>query len=169
MDIQTKSTLSLLRLYVSVLATLNKRGIALTRNAPTGDYAEWLVIHSYGLKAQPVGTRWIDAIDPKTHKRYQIKGVVAKRNERPRLGVIAHLDPKEFDYLIAVIFADDYSVREAFKIPHRTLTEHRERSGASLTAPYSLHLSKDLVGRTNVKNIRRDLLASEQNADTPPA
>jgi hypothetical protein len=49
-----------------------------------------------------------------------------------RLSCIRNLPKKEFEYLIAVIFDENYDVREALLIPHAAIASH---------ASYSKHVN----------------------------
>lgn len=119
------STSDLLRCFSSILDELKQRGVIRTRNNPTGDYAEWLVAKKYKLKLTPKSHPGYDAITTTGKRvRFQIKGRRSKKSRQ--LSVIRDLHLKKFDYLVGVLFADDFTVREAYKMPYRIVKKYAE-------------------------------------------
>jgi hypothetical protein len=120
-DLQKPHFHDLLVLFGDVLDELKRRGIVRSRNNPVADYAEWLVSKAFNLNLQPNSNSGFDAIDSNGVK-YQIKGRrLHPSNQSRQLGVIRNLKAKKFDFLIGVIFDKDFSVLEAYKIPHRLI------------------------------------------------
>jgi hypothetical protein len=114
----------LLQYYVDILAELRKRNIVRTANSPLGDYTEWLVAQKLNLTLSGNSTAGYDAIDVAGTK-YQIKSRrVHPANRSRQLSPIRNLDDQHFDYLIAVIFNDDFSIQQAVKIPHAVISEY---------------------------------------------
>ncbi len=128
-----------------------------TRNAPQSEYAEWLVAGVYNLKLMRPGHPGYDAEDPSSKDRYEIKGVLSPGGNRPSLGNISGLVPRKFDYLVVVFFAGDYTVNNAYKIPHEVIVEHRRRLGHKLNEGFQLHLASDLIGKPGVESIGGEL------------
>ena len=119
MKIEKMSVNELLIAFGQILNELRKRGIVRSQNNPVGDYTEWLVSKAFGLTLQNNSKSGFDAVDAKG-VRYQIKGRrLHSRNESRQLGVIRNLEAEEFDFLIGVLFAEDFSVLEAYKIPYK--------------------------------------------------
>ncbi|HOP79619.1 MAG TPA: hypothetical protein PLZ21_03540 [Armatimonadota bacterium] len=118
----------LLKLYADVLVELKKRNVVRSSNNPVSDFCEWLVADSLGLTLQPNSTSGFDALDSEG-KRYQIK---ARRqtatNTSRQLGVIRNLEVQKFDYLIAILFNMDFSILEAYQIPHGVIGKHARYS-----------------------------------------
>ena len=80
-----------------------------------------------------------DATDRQGCTRYQIKGRRSEANS-VQFSAIRNLEEQGFDFVIAVIFNEDYSVRLAVKIPHEKvvppLAKYREHvNGHILIVP----------------------------------
>ncbi len=118
----------LLVLFADVLDELKSRGVVRSRNNPVADYAEWVVTKGLGLSLQSNSTAGFDAIDSKGI-RYQIKGRrLYPPNSSRQLGVIRNLAGKKFDFLVAVLFNKDFSILEAYKIPHYLIGKYARYS-----------------------------------------
>jgi hypothetical protein len=114
----------LLQCYVDILDELRKRKIVRTANSPLGDYTEWLVAQKLNLTLSVNSTAGYDAIDT-LGARYQIKSRrVHPANQSRQLSPIRDLAGQKFDYLIAVIFNNDFSIQQAVKIPHMVIAEY---------------------------------------------
>lgn len=115
--------LELLQLQSSVITELRERNIVRTSNAPLGDYTEWLVAHHLNLNLEANSKAGFDATtkgDDKT--RIQIKGRrPTEANPSRQLSVIRKYDEKDFDELVAVIFNEDFTVKEAYRMPHEVI------------------------------------------------
>jgi hypothetical protein len=123
MDFTTLTETELLQTHARVIDELLRRGVVRTGNNPLGDFTEWLVCDRLGLVRQPNSRASYDGIDA-AGIRYQIKG---RRSRRPagdvQLSVIRNLEHSAFEYLIAVVFHSDYTIRFAAKIPHAVVSE----------------------------------------------
>lgn len=123
-----QSTPELLNLYADILRELNSRGVVRTFNSPVGDYAEWLVSTKMHLKLETNSTKGYDAIDETNLAKYQVKsrwerdGVSSSK--RRALNVIRNYEDNQFDYLIIVIFDDNFNVKEAYSIPHEIIKDY---------------------------------------------
>ena len=115
--LRTMSEVELLRTHSAVIAELRQRGVVKTENNPLGDYTEWLVCRLLGLESQPNSKAGFDACDS-GGIRYQIKGRCSNANS-VQFSPIRNLEGRGFDFVIAVVFNDDYSVRQAVKVPYR--------------------------------------------------
>lgn len=106
----------LLQTHGDVIEKLVRLGVVKTRNNPIGDYTEWLVRRRMSLAEVPANQKGFDAIDDNGN-RYQIKG---RREEGTsvQFSPIRDLEKRHFDFLIAVAFNNDYSIRFAVIIPH---------------------------------------------------
>ena len=112
----------LLALHSAVLDELQSRGAIRSRNNPTGDYAESLVADRLGLELVAKSSKGFDAVD-RHGRKYQIKGRRAAADvAAPLLGTIRNYEAGDFDFLIAVVFEPDWSVRCAAKIAHADLS-----------------------------------------------
>jgi hypothetical protein len=125
MNLSKFTAIELLQLNSSILVQLKKLEIIRTSNNPVADYAEWLIARSYNLELMPNSFSSYDAIDPSTNKRYQIKSRRFNEHNRSyQLGVIRGLAAKKFDFLAAIIFNEDYTIKEAYMIPHHIIEKY---------------------------------------------
>ena len=124
MDLKKEHYKRLLRFYSSVLDELKARGIIRSRNNPVSDYAEWLTSKKLSLQLEGNSNVGYDARDKKG-VRYQIKSRrVHPNNNSRQLGVIRDLNKKQFDYLIGIVFDNDFDVKGAYIIPHGIIKEY---------------------------------------------
>lgn len=122
-DLTPISTLELLRTHAAVLDELRHRGIARSTNNPIADYTEWLVSSRLGLQLTTNSNAGHDAIDS-YGVRYQIKcRRITRGKNSANLGVIRNLLRSDFDWLTAVVYEPDYSIRFAAQIPHSLVCE----------------------------------------------
>jgi len=148
---ETLTVPELLRCFANILDELKERKVVRTRNNPVADYAEWLVTQQLGLSLERSSKRGYDAIDQNT-KRYQIKSRrLDPTNESKLLSVIRNLDTNEFDYLVGVLFNRDFTVKEAYKIPHSVIREHARFS--EHVNGHLLHLQGEVLTAPGVENI----------------
>lgn len=115
---------SLLKLYAELMEELRDKGLIRTSNNPVADYAEKVAVERLKLHRSPKEERGYDATDSKG-KKYQIKGRrTTRHNQSRQLGVIRNLDQKLFDYLVAVIFNEQFETKEIWKIPYGFVANH---------------------------------------------
>lgn len=114
-----------LKEYAAILNSLYSAGIVRTYNSPVGDYAEWLVSIKLNLQLEKNSEKGYDAMDEESGLRYQVKSrwMHPGKNSR-QLNVIRNYGDNQFDYLIAVIFGNDFEVAEAYKVQHDVLSEY---------------------------------------------
>lgn len=118
----------LLKLYSDLMEELRDRELIRSSNNPVADYAEKVAVEYMGLTRLGKEERGYDAVD-KNKQRYQIKGRrITKHNSSRQLGVIRNLEEKLFDYLIAVIFNEDFTVKEIWKVPYRFVRDNSKYS-----------------------------------------
>ena len=109
----------LLKLYADLMEELRDRELIRSSNNPVADYAEKVAVERLGLTRASKEARGYDATD-KNNRKYQIKGRrITRHNKSRQLGVIRNIDEKLFDYLIAVIFNEDFTIKEIWQIPHK--------------------------------------------------
>ncbi len=122
-NLETFATLELMQLNAAVLEELKMRGVIRTQNV-LGDYAEKLVADTLGLTLANNSNAHYDAVDAKGVK-YQIKSCKPTiSNPSMQLSSLRDLDAGGFDYLIALIFNPDFSVKQAVKISHAIIQTH---------------------------------------------
>lgn len=114
----------LLSLYSELMEELRDRELIRSSNNPASDYAEKMAVEYMGLTRLGKEEKGYDAID-KNRRKYQIKGRrITRHNASRQLSVIRDLDKRLFDYLVAVIFNEDFSVNEVWRVPYRFVKEH---------------------------------------------
>ena len=122
------SVLELLSLHSEILTELRSREVIRTKNNPVGDYAEWLVSEALGMTLLSNSSAGADAIDADGMK-VQIKARrVTPDNPSRQLSALRNYEAADFDYLIAVIFDEDYNVLDGYKIPHEVIRDYARHS-----------------------------------------
>ena len=149
-NLKDKSVLALLRAHSAVLDELRRRKICRTNNNPVGDYTEWLVCRSLNLTPQGNSASGFDA-EGNDGVKYQIKG---RRSDAQRVqfSAIRNLNGKQFDFLVAVAFLDDWSIRVALKLSHDAVSRVVQFQGH--TNSHRLLLSGMEAGQEGVEDIR---------------
>ena len=107
--------------FVEIAQQLPKLGVLRTSNNPAGDYAEWLAEWVLGGTRQNSSARGFD-IEGKDKKRYEVKAI--RRNAKGRavqFSALRGLDERTFDSFIGVVFARNFSVEHALKVPWATV------------------------------------------------
>lgn len=167
------SEYELLQTHGAVIDELLRRKVVTTRDNPIGGYTEWLVCGRLGLNRQPNSKKGFDAVKVNsdgTEIRYQIKGRREESNS-VQFSAIRKIEERGFDFLIAVAYHCDYSVRFAVQLPHevvRRIVSFQEHTNGN-----NLVLSESIVDRDGVIDIRpliegmRAQLASPSNMSSP--
>ena len=150
MNLRKLSEKQLLALYSKIMEELRSRKVIRTSNNPIGDYAERLISEQLGLKLERSSNKGYDAVDD-NGKRYQIKARrISARNPSRQLGVIKNLLRKEFDFVLAGIFNEEFELKELWKIPHRIIRIYakysKHQNGHILMARGPLLKDKRVVG-----------------------
>ncbi|MGF7149093.1 hypothetical protein FHS96_002735 [Sphingomonas zeicaulis] len=123
MDFATLSASELLRLHAGISEELRARGIVRSANNPVGDLAEYLFCRAFDWSPAGKNARSADAACS-NGKLYQIKGRRSTQyNQSRQLGALRDLPSGGFDYLAAILFAEDYSISRAAIIPHALVLE----------------------------------------------
>lgn len=144
-------TPSLLRCFADILDELKQRGVVRTRNNPVADYAEWLVAQRLDLSLERNSRSGYDATST-MNERFQIKSRrLDPSNKSRQLSVIRNLDAGEFDYLIGVLFDRDFTVKEAYKIPHGVIAKYARFSKHQ--NGHILYLRGDVLRDPSVEDI----------------
>lgn len=147
-----QEVVSKLKDYASILNSLYSSGVVRTYNSPVGDYAEWLVSTKLNLQLEKNSEKGYDAMDAERGLRYQVKSrwMHPGKNSR-QLNVIRNYEDNQFDYLVAVIFGNDFDVAEVYLIPHDVLKEYfpfnKHQNGIVVT------LTQEFIHDTRVKDI----------------
>lgn len=150
---ETMSVTELLQAHGAVIEELLRRKVVRTRNNPIGDYTEWLVCNRLALEMQRNSKASFDAVDS-AGLRYQIKG---RRSDgrRVQFSAVRNLHQRGFDFVIAVAFAQNYSIRFALKLTHAAVTElstYRKHVNAHI-----LIIGEEAIGRDGIEDISGEL------------
>lgn len=123
MEVDHLPSIDLLRLHARIGDELRARNITRSANNPTGDLAEFLFCKAFGWHQKNNSEANIDAIG-NDGTRYQIKSRrINRHNASRQLSAIRALTGGHFDYLAAVLFAEDYSILRAAIIPRTVIVE----------------------------------------------
>lgn len=143
----------LLWLHAAIIDELKFRKVVRTKNNPVGDYTEWLVAKALNLKLANNSASGYDGVD-ENGITYQIKGRrrTTPENKSRQLSAIRKLNDKDFDYLVGVIFDQNYAIIDAVVVPHGVVVEYstyREHVNAHI-----LHLRGAILEDSRVRSIR---------------
>ena len=152
---KTMEVLELLACYAQTIDELLSRGIVRSANSPVSDYAEHLVCNALSLEAAPPSTQGFDATDNKG-VRYEIKARRETQRSKPRrFSAIRDLEGNHFDFLVAVLFAEDFMVKRAGILPialvHRLAFYQQHVNG------WILPLRDNLWSHQDVRDITKNL------------
>ena len=127
-ELRTMSEVELLQTHSEVITELHRRGVVRTKDNPLGGYTEWLVCKRLILQGERSSKKGFDAKDNQG-TRYQIKGRCSSDNS-VQFSTIRKLEEHGFDFVIAIIFDEDYSVRLAVKIAYDAVLKFGTVSGS---------------------------------------
>ena len=139
MNLKKATIGELLALSRQVLVELRQRNVIRTTNAPTGDYAEWLVWRVVKGALEPNSKRSWDLVTP-DGERLQIKArvVVDPRDRGQRQ--LSPFRSWDFDAAVIVLFDDEFKVWKAACLPTADLRNQ---------ARHSRHVNGELVFATD--------------------
>lgn len=121
-ELEALGSPQLLAMYRAILATLKERGIVRTANAPTGDYAEYLVAtHTRGELAPNSEKSWDVRADDGT--LIQVKARVSPPGSGSGTRQLSVIRTWDFDVLAVVLFDDDFSILRAVMVPAQLARE----------------------------------------------
>jgi len=116
-DLQSFCISDLLTLFSGIIEELRQRNVTRSSNNPVADYAEYLCEKALTLHRAGNSTKGFDASDC-DGARYQIKGRRLTRHSSFRqLGVLRDLDARPFDFLVGILFSEDFQVLKACLLP----------------------------------------------------
>ncbi len=145
----------LLQLYANVLQELNDRGVCRSTNNPVADLAETLAIKTLNLKPAPKNTKGYDALDDRGQK-YEIKGRrITLHNPSRMLSAIRDCNAKHFDFLVGLLFAEDFSLLRACVVPFEIVKErshYRQHTNANI-----FELKDEIWEQPGVRDITTEL------------
>lgn len=130
--------MALLRLYSAILDELLHRGVVRSRNAPSGDFAEYLASTVYGGELAPPSAKGYD-LRAKDDRLVQVKCRVVKPKQSR--GNYSFLRSWEFDVCVFVqLNYVDYGVVSAVEVP---------RAGVESLAQVNAHVNGSRVRLTD--------------------
>lgn len=107
----------LLQLDGRIIDELLARDIIRTRNKPVSGFTRWLVSKRLGLILAGNSEKGFSGMDEKG-LRYEIKSrQVTTSNPSRELSAIRDIEGEHFNFLIAVVYDNDFEVILALKIP----------------------------------------------------
>lgn len=147
-----KIALELMREYGVIKAQLNDYGISRTEREPTGEYAEWLVASKLGFRqAENTVQSGYDLIDPQTGKTYQIKARRIFKDHSYKVS-ISKYKKYPFDYLILILFNEDFTVRRAYQYTYESIPLFFKSKGANMELMISLSNYREKL--ENIEDMR---------------
>jgi hypothetical protein len=125
-NLRRKRPRTLLAIYQELLDELIRRDVVRTRNAPAGDYAEWLVERATGGLRSTNRSESSWDVETRRGRKLQVKArVVTDVNDRGQRHLSAFRGVWGFDALVVVLFDGDYRVWKASHIQKAVLRTHR--------------------------------------------
>ena len=106
----------LLALSRRILSELRQRGVIRTGNAPAGDYAELLVQRATSGELAPNSQKSWDVLTPEG-ERLQVKARVVTDEMNTGERQLSPFRSWDFDAAVIVLFANDFQVWRAVRIP----------------------------------------------------
>jgi hypothetical protein len=153
------SEAELLELYADVLDELQLRGVTHSTNNPVANYSEKLAKETLDLKLMPESTKGYDAVDLEG-KRYEIKGRrPTSKNASRQLSMLRGLDKQHFDYLVGIIFRENFEVHKGCIIPHRVVLEKSRYTNHANA--WIFILNDDVWHIAGVRDITKELKAKQ--------
>jgi hypothetical protein len=117
-SLSTMRNHEILSLFADIIEELARRGVTRSKNNPVADYAEHLVCKAFALTPAEKSTKGYDATDS-AGKKYEIKSRRKSVRSNPtRFSAIRDLQHRHFDFLVAVLFSQDFAVMRAALIPY---------------------------------------------------
>jgi hypothetical protein len=158
-NLKSMTVSELFDIHGKVLSELRERGVVRSTNKPIADYAEYLSARALSLSTSPKSTKGYDAKGP-DNKKYEIKSrQITRQNPSREVSALRDLDKRHFDYLIGVLFNEEFRVLRACRIPHSTVLKVAKYSNH--TNAWRFHLRDSLWSMPGVV----DLTAKIQKAE----
>lgn len=159
MEMQTLTTLELLRTHGAILDELRRRDVVRSANSPISDYAELLFCQAFGWLREGNSAAGYDARDATTSERYQIKARRLRALTGSRqLSALRNLSSDPFDVLAGVLFNSDFTILRAALIPIALVKDRTRHS--SHTNSDIFHLRDDVWSLTGVVDVTEKLTSA---------
>jgi len=157
------SILEVLELHAATMSELRRRKVTKSSNGPLADYAEHIVCKALKLRPAVNSTKGYDATDVRDAK-YEIKARRQTALSKPsRFSALRDLEHHHFDYLVAVLFAEDFKVKRAVVLPRtaiKRLAFRQEHVNA-----WILPLQDSLWTQTGAKDITARLASIQKQGE----
>lgn len=150
MNFDAMTDTELLLAHCRVIEYIRQRNLHSPGGNPIAGYAELLVSERLELELSPDETVGFDAKDPATGETYQIKHTRAPQRA-PQTGMINNLDGRPFDFLVFLIFNEDLSVREAWKLAYDFV--HLKALYSKANDAHYISITRDLRAQPELKDI----------------
>lgn len=161
MEIQTLTTLELLRAHGAILDELRRRDVVRSANSPISDYAELLFCQAFGWLREGSSAAGYDARDVTTGVRYQIK---ARRlniaTGSRQLSALRNLSNDPFDVLAGVLFNPDFTILRSALVPIalvKSRTRHSSHTNSDI-----FHLRDDVWSLAGVVDVTEKLTSAAE-------
>jgi hypothetical protein len=155
-NLKQASTRDLLTFFANVIEELRRREVVRSGNNPLADYCESLVVRALKLKQLKGSNKGCDALDESTGDRYEIKGRrITKHRSPTQLSAFRDLDSCHFNYMVGVLFDDDFTVSRACCVPWqvvRQCAKHRKHVNG-----WIMHLRPSVWEQPGVRDITIEL------------
>lgn len=149
----------LLREYARLMRTLHDRGVLQTGNSPVSDYAEGLVARAFELERTTGSAQGFDAHDPESGLRVQVKARrFSGRYRNVGMGFIRGLEDDLFDDLVAIVFAEDFSLHVAARM--RVSVVRQLAVWVPYVGAHQVRLTRAVLGTTGVEDVTDQLRAA---------
>ncbi len=110
------TTGQLLADYRNILAELRRREVLRTNNAPTGDYAEYLVARAFDGELAPNSEKSWD-VATSDGRRIQVKARISPVGSGAGTRQLSVIRTWGFDELAIILFDDDYGIHRGSLVP----------------------------------------------------
>lgn len=164
LQIESLSQIQLLQLYGRIIETFQERKICTTNNPPLGEYTEWLISRAFNITERPKNSnKGFDLKDKKI--KYQIKArrIASETEIKTQLSALRNLNKPKFDFLIAVIYNHDFTIKYAYQYP---VTLVKEIVGDSYfnkqTNSINFYVEKEHLNQYNMSKGLKDLTVELQ-------
>lgn len=150
MNFDAMTDTELLLAHCRITDHIRQRSLHSPGGNPIAGYAELLVSERLELELSPDETVGFDAKDPATGETYQIKHTRAPQ-KAPQTGMINNLGGRPFDFLVFLIFNEDLSVREAWKLAYDFV--HLTALYSNANDAHYISITRDLRAQPELEDI----------------
>lgn len=164
-DVSSLTDRELLALSSLCVEELRERGVVRTRNAPLGDYAEWLAAKAFSGELAPNSER---SFDLTTGAGVQIQVKARRVSNPPNPGQLQTSPFRSWGFdqaLLVLVDEHSYEVRRASLIP-RAVVEELSRYVAHVNGS-NAYMTEDLMGHAEAVDVTGLLRAAAGDSPLP--